>query len=84
MVIPALVAVSVPVASVHARPYEEIRMRGEISVCANPNALPYASDRPDEPGFQIEPALWPSGSACGCTSIGSCRACAPPRSIATC
>ena len=29
-------------------------MRGEISVCANPNALPYASNRPDKPGFQIE------------------------------
>ena len=36
------------------RPYEEIRARGEISVCANPNALPYASNRPDLPGFQIE------------------------------
>lgn len=29
-------------------------MRGEISVCANPNALPYASNRPERPGFQIE------------------------------
>jgi polar amino acid transport system substrate-binding protein len=37
-----------------ARPYDEIRTRGEISVCANPNALPYASDRADTPGFQIE------------------------------
>ena len=39
---------------VHARPYEEIRTRGEISVCANPNALPYAANRPETPGFQIE------------------------------
>jgi ABC-type amino acid transport substrate-binding protein len=54
MVVPALVAVSVAVASAHARPYEEIRTRGEIAVCANPNALPYASNRPDKPGFQIE------------------------------
>src|SRR5216117_420043 len=38
----------------HARPYEEIRTRGEISVCANPNALPYAANRPETPGFQIE------------------------------
>jgi ABC-type amino acid transport substrate-binding protein len=37
-----------------ARPYEEVVARGEISVCANPNALPYSSDRPDTPGFQIE------------------------------
>jgi ABC-type amino acid transport substrate-binding protein len=53
-IILALVAGSVPAASVHSRPYEEIRSRGEISVCANPNALPYASNRPDKPGFQIE------------------------------
>lgn len=33
---------------------EEIRTRGEISVCANPNALPYASEKPETPGFQIE------------------------------
>src|SRR5262245_52742178 len=38
----------------YARPYDEIRARREISVCANPSALPYASDRPDKPGFQIE------------------------------
>jgi len=37
-----------------SRPYEDIRTRGEISVCANPNALPYASDKPETPGFQIE------------------------------
>ena len=37
-----------------ARNWEEIRTTGEISVCANPNALPYASDREGAPGFQIE------------------------------
>jgi ABC-type amino acid transport substrate-binding protein len=37
-----------------ARPLDEIRARGEISVCANPNALPFASDKPETPGFQIE------------------------------
>jgi len=41
-------------ASADARSLEEIRARGEISVCANPNALPFASDKPDTPGFQIE------------------------------
>ena len=54
MIILALVAVSVLAAPVHSRPYEEIRTRGEISVCANPNALPYSSNRPETPGFQIE------------------------------
>jgi polar amino acid transport system substrate-binding protein len=36
------------------RPWSEIRTQGEISVCANPNALPYASNRPESPGFQLE------------------------------
>ncbi|HLB17299.1 MAG TPA: transporter substrate-binding domain-containing protein [Burkholderiales bacterium] len=40
--------------SAQARPLEDIRARGELSVCANPNALPYASNRPELPGFQIE------------------------------
>ena len=50
----ALAALSVLCLAVHARPLEEIRARGEISVCANPNALPFASDKPETPGFQIE------------------------------
>ena len=37
-----------------ARPYAEIMTRGEISVCANPNALPYSSSRGETPGFKIE------------------------------
>ena len=41
-------------APAYSRPYEEIRARGEIAVCANPNALPYSSNRPERPGFQIE------------------------------
>ena len=41
-------------APAYPRPYEEIRARGEIAVCANPNALPYSSNRPERPGFQIE------------------------------
>ena len=49
----ALVCVLV-LAPAHSRPFEEIRARGEISVCANPNALPYASNRPERPGFQLE------------------------------
>jgi polar amino acid transport system substrate-binding protein len=50
----ALVAMAILAAPAHPRPYEEIRARGEIAVCANPNALPYSSNRPDKPGFQIE------------------------------
>ena len=37
-----------------AKPWDAIRADGEISVCANPNALPYSSNKPDAPGFQIE------------------------------
>jgi ABC-type amino acid transport substrate-binding protein len=37
-----------------ARPLGEIRERGALTACANPNALPHASNRPEEPGFQIE------------------------------
>ena len=45
---------AVAVASAGARPLEEIKSRGELSLCANPDALPYASDRADTPGFQLE------------------------------
>jgi len=38
----------------HAKPWDAIRSNGEISVCANPNALPYSSNKPDAPGFQLE------------------------------
>jgi polar amino acid transport system substrate-binding protein len=37
-----------------ARTLAEIRARGLLSMCANPDALPHSSDRPDTPGFQIE------------------------------
>ena len=50
----AAVALLLPAFASHARPWDQIRERGEISVCANPNALPYASDKADTPGFQIE------------------------------
>ena len=47
----AALVLSAPAA---AKPWAEIRVQGEISVCANPNALPYSSNRPDSPGFQLE------------------------------
>jgi polar amino acid transport system substrate-binding protein len=37
-----------------AKPLADIQAAGEISVCANPNALPFASEKGDPPGFQIE------------------------------
>jgi polar amino acid transport system substrate-binding protein len=36
------------------RPLGSIEMRGMVSLCAHPNALPFASRRGDPPGFQIE------------------------------
>ena len=37
-----------------ARPLQEIRARGVLSLCAHPDALPFASRKGDPPGFQIE------------------------------
>jgi polar amino acid transport system substrate-binding protein len=37
-----------------AKPLADIQAAGEISVCVNPNALPFASEKDDPPGFQIE------------------------------
>ena len=37
-----------------ARTLAEMKSLGAISMCANPDALPYASKDPDKPGFQIE------------------------------
>lgn len=37
-----------------ARTLAEIKALGAISMCANPDALPFASDKADPPGFQIE------------------------------
>ena len=37
-----------------ARTLADVKSLGAISMCANPDALPYASNKPDTPGFQIE------------------------------
>ncbi len=37
-----------------ARTLAEVKSLGAILMCASPDALPYASDRPETPGFQIE------------------------------
>ena len=40
--------------NVTARSLEAIRQRGALTLCAHPNALPYASKRDVVPGFQVE------------------------------
>jgi polar amino acid transport system substrate-binding protein len=48
----AALACHAPEAS--ARPLASIESRGVISLCAHPNALPFASRKGERPGFQIE------------------------------
>ena len=51
----ALVAAAVFAApTACARTLAELTARGTVSQCANPDALPHSSNRPDQPGFQIE------------------------------
>lgn len=40
--------------AVEARTLAEVRALGTISMCANPDALPYSSNKSDTPGFQVE------------------------------
>ena len=40
--------------SADARTLAEVKSLGAISMCANPDALPYASNKAEAPGFQIE------------------------------
>lgn len=48
-------ALSLPAAeNADARTLAEVKSLGAISMCANRDALPYASNKPDTPGFQIE------------------------------
>lgn len=48
------VLLSSPVHEADARTLEQVRSLGAISMCANPDALPYAASKGDLPGFQIE------------------------------
>jgi len=41
-------------APAQARTLAEIKQLGQISMCANEDALPFASKQPDKPGFQVE------------------------------
>jgi polar amino acid transport system substrate-binding protein len=51
LMIAMLVAI---VAPGHARTLAEVKAKGAISMCANPDALPFASEKANPPGFQIE------------------------------
>jgi ABC-type amino acid transport substrate-binding protein len=42
------------VAPLHARTLEEVKARGTLSMCGHPDALPFASEKGDPPGFQVE------------------------------
>lgn len=50
----SLLALSCWAAGVHARPWSEIAATGSVSICASADSLPYAADKADMPGFQIE------------------------------
>jgi ABC-type amino acid transport substrate-binding protein len=47
-------ALSLSAQDADARTLAEVKSLSAISICANRDALPYASNKPDAPGFQIE------------------------------
>jgi polar amino acid transport system substrate-binding protein len=50
----AAVLVLLSAVSAEARPLQAITDRGTLTLCANPDALPWASKTGDLPGFQVE------------------------------
>ncbi len=50
----ATVAATLTLGPAHARTLAEVKSLGAISMCANANALPWASNKPETPGFQVE------------------------------
>jgi polar amino acid transport system substrate-binding protein len=47
-------ALALATAPAGARTLAEVEALGAISVCVNPDALPYSSNKPETPGFQLE------------------------------
>jgi polar amino acid transport system substrate-binding protein len=47
-------AIAAPSGLAHARPLESIQNRGVLVICANPNALPFASKGGNRRGFELE------------------------------
>lgn len=50
----ALVCASTLSGPAIARTLDEVKALGTITLCASPETLPYASDKPGDPGFQVE------------------------------
>lgn len=50
----AICAAALLATSAQARTLAEVQALGAISMCAHPDALPYASKNPDAPGIQVE------------------------------
>lgn len=50
----AAVLLSTLTGAATSRTLDEVRALGTISMCANRDALPYSSNKPETPGFQVE------------------------------
>lgn len=50
----AVIAAGLAFGPAHARTLAEVKSLGAISMCANADALPWSSKKPETPGFQIE------------------------------
>lgn len=48
------VALAAAQAPAQARTLQEVKARGTLSLCGNPDALPFASEKDDPPGLQVE------------------------------
>jgi polar amino acid transport system substrate-binding protein len=53
-IVPAILAWAALSGVSNARPLESIKNRGVLLICANPNALPFASKTGDRRGFELE------------------------------
>jgi polar amino acid transport system substrate-binding protein len=54
VILPAILAWAALSGVSDARPLESIKSRGVLLICANPNALPFASKTGDRRGFELE------------------------------
>jgi polar amino acid transport system substrate-binding protein len=54
LIVAGFLAIATPCCVTHARPLESIQNRGLLVICANPNALPFASKGGNRRGFELE------------------------------
>src|SRR5580692_13001606 len=54
LVVAVFLAIATPPDVASARPLDSIQSRGLLVICANPNALPFASKTGDRRGFELE------------------------------